>query len=229
NPTQRIYDIPLLSEKENHQLLYAWNETQKEYPKDKCVHELFEEYAEKTPEQTAVVFENESLTYYELNVQANRLAHYLIERGINPDTLVGICVERSLKMIVGVLGILKAGGAYVPIDPGYPQTRIQYMLEDSDIQELLTQESLLKQLPLNEFETGDINNTQNENLINLFCLDTKESKALLQDYPDNNPNPQQLGVTSSHLAYVIYTSGSTGQPKGVLLEHRGLSNTASSQ
>ena len=128
NPEQRISDLPILSEAEKHQVLVEWNETKRDYPKDKCVHQLFEEQVKRTPETVAVVFEDQQLTYRELNSQANQLAHYLKKLGVGPETLVGICVERSLEMIVGLLGILKAGGAYVPLDPGYPKERLGFML-----------------------------------------------------------------------------------------------------
>ena len=130
----------MLSEAEKHQVLVEWNETKRDYPKDKCIHQLFEEQVKRTPEAVAVVFEDQQLTYRELNSQANQLAHYLKKLGVGPETLVGICVERSLEMIVGLLGILKAGGAYVPLDPGYPKERLAFMLEDARVGVLLTQQ-----------------------------------------------------------------------------------------
>ncbi|WP_293106988.1 AMP-binding protein, partial [Moorena sp. SIO3I6] len=124
-----------------------WNDTQVEDPLDKCIHQLFEEQVEKTPEVVAAVFEGEQLTYWELNQRANQLAHYLGSLGVGADTLVGICVERSLEMLVGLLGILKAGGAYVPLDPTYPQERLAFMLSDAQVSLLVTQEKLVTQLP----------------------------------------------------------------------------------
>ena len=131
--------LPLLSEEERRRVLYEWNETGVEYPDNKCIHELFEEQVKKTPKAEAVVFEDASLSYEELNRRANRLAHYLRELGVKPDERVAICVERGLEMVVGLLGILKAGGAYVPLDPEYPVERLRYMLEDSGPVALLTQ------------------------------------------------------------------------------------------
>ncbi|NEO15942.1 MAG: AMP-binding protein [Moorea sp. SIO4G2] len=131
NPETPIFKLPLLTESERHQLLIEWNNTQVDYPKDKCIHQLFEEQAEKIPDAVAVVFEDQKLTYRELNCRGNQLAHYLQSEGVGPEVLVGICVQRSIEMVVGLLGILKAGGAYVPLDPGYPQERLAYMIEDT--------------------------------------------------------------------------------------------------
>ena len=144
DPTAKISDIDILSPEEKHKLLVEWNDTAVDYPKDKCIHQLFEEQVERTPDNVAVVFEGDSLTYRELNEKANCLAHYLQSHGVQTESLVGICVERSLEMIVGLLGILKAGGAYVPIDPTYPHERIAYMIEDSACEVILTQSSLQK-------------------------------------------------------------------------------------
>ena len=200
---QTVGEIPLISEAERHQLLVEWNDTEVDYPQDKCIHQLFEEQVKKSPNAIAVVFQEQELTYQELNNRANRLAHYLISLGVKPETLVGICVERSLEMIVGLLGILKAGGAYMPIDPSYPVERIAYMLEDSAVEILLTQERLLESLPVNTSK--------------LVCLD-KDWEQIKQ-YSDNNP---VTSVSSDNLAYVIYTSGSTGKPKGVLILQKGV-------
>ncbi|NEO93411.1 MAG: AMP-binding protein, partial [Moorea sp. SIO3G5] len=147
NPQLEISKLPLLSKAERHQLLVEWNNTATDYPQDKCIHQLFEEQVERTPDAVAVVFEHEQLTYRQLNNRANQLAHYLRSRGVGPEVLVGICVERSLEMVVGLLGILKAGGAYVPIDPDYPTERIAYMLKDSAVSVLLTQKKLVARLP----------------------------------------------------------------------------------
>ncbi|MDZ8184103.1 MAG: amino acid adenylation domain-containing protein [Nostoc sp. ChiSLP02] len=204
NPQQRLCELSLLTEIERHQLLVEWNDTQVEYPQD-CIHELFEAQVEKTPDAVAVVFENEQLTYRELNAKANQLAHYLQQLGVKPEVLVGIYVERSLDMAIGVLGILKAGGAYVPIDPAYPQERIAFMLEDTQVSVLLTQESLFEQLP--------------ENKARVICLD-KDWENIANTSEENLVN----GVTIANLAYVIYTSGSTGRPKGICLPQRSLMN-----
>jgi non-ribosomal peptide synthetase component F len=138
NPEQRLCELPLLTESDRHQLLVEWNDTQTKYLKDSCIHRLFEEQVEQTPDAIAIVFEDEQLTYRELNIRANKLAHHLQQLGVVPDVLVGICLERSMEMIVGLLGILKAGGAYLPLDPTYPQERLNFMLEDAQISILLT-------------------------------------------------------------------------------------------
>jgi amino acid adenylation domain-containing protein len=203
-------ELALLTASEKHQLLVEWNATQTDYPADKCIHQLFEEQVERTPDAVAVVFEEEQLTYRELNCRANQLSHYLQTVGVEPDVLVGICVERSLEMLVGLLGILKAGGAYVPLDPAYPEERLAYMLSDAQVSMLLTQEKLVTQLPNHQAQ--------------VVCLD-RDWKTISQEC-DENP---LSGSKPDHLAYVIYTSGSTGKPKGVLLAHRGLCNLASAQ
>jgi amino acid adenylation domain-containing protein/non-ribosomal peptide synthase protein (TIGR01720 family) len=204
-PQMPVAKYPILSPAERHQLLVEWNQTQQEYPVDKTIYQLFEEQVVRTPEQTAVVFEGQQLTYDQLNRKANQLAHYLRERGVGPDILVAIACERSLEMIVGILGVLKAGGAYVPLDPSYPPDRLEYMLRDSQSSIVLSQRTLQQRLP------------QHDAL--WIMLDSIE--ALLAPYPDTNP----LSISgASNLAYVIYTSGSTGKPKGVMLEHRGLTN-----
>jgi amino acid adenylation domain-containing protein len=203
NPQQRVSELPLLTQPERHQLLVEWNDTERDYPKDKCIHQLFEEQVEKTPDAVAVVFEEQQLTYRQLNARANQLAHHLKSLGVKPETLVGIWVERSLEMVIGLLGILKAGGAYVPLDPHYPQERLSYILADSGIDVLLTQQSLLPSLPPNQVQT--------------VCLDTNQE--VIEQYSGENV---VVAIDSGNLAYVIYTSGSTGQPKGVLVEHQNV-------
>ena len=200
NPACRLSELPLLTEAERHQLLVEWNDTAADYPRDRCIHQLFEAQVARTPEAVAVVFEDRQLTYAELNARANQLAHHLIALGVGPEVLVGICLERSLELIVGLLGILKAGGAYVPLDPSYPAKRLEFMLHDTQAPVLLTQQGLLEQLP---FYEGRV-----------LCLD--------RDWPEINSRSQDNpapAVTSQSLAYVIYTSGSTGTPKGVAIEH----------
>jgi amino acid adenylation domain-containing protein len=204
NPDQRIGYLPLLTDAEQRQLVSEWNDTRKDYPKDKCIHQLFEEQVENNPEAVAVVSENEQLTYRELNTRANQLAHYLREQGVGPESLVGICVDRSLEMVVGLLGILKAGGAYVPLDPEYPTERLVFTLEDTRAPILLTQARLVEKLPaLNA---------------RLVCLD--------RDWPqiseETEENPESK-VTADNTAYVIYTSGTTGKPKGVMISHHNVS------
>ncbi|WP_026798625.1 non-ribosomal peptide synthetase, partial [Planktothrix prolifica] len=210
NQKETLAELPLLTQLEQKQLLIEWNNTQVDYPVDKCIHQLFEEQVERTPDAVAVTYENESLTYRELNNRANQLAHYLRQNyQIKPDTLVGICVERSLEMIIGILGILKAGAAYLPLDPEYPPERLQFILEDSGILLLLTQGFLKEKLLLT--------NLKNPNQI--LYLDEQSFSPLLTD------NPSSQTKTDS-LAYVIYTSGSTGKPKGVMIENRSIVNLA---
>jgi putative pyridoxal-dependent aspartate 1-decarboxylase len=204
NPQQRVSELPLLTESERHQLLVEWNNTEEEYPQ-KCLHQLFEEQVEKTPDAVAVVFEDQQLTYRQLNAKANQLARYLQHLGVKPEMLVGICVERSLEMVIGLLAILKAGGVYVPLDPHYPQERLSYMIADSGVAVLLTQSSLLPSLP--------------EHQAQIVHIDT-DGETIGQYSQDN----LEVGVGSENLAYVIYTSGSTGKPKGVMNAHQGIVN-----
>ncbi|MBD0310886.1 MAG: AMP-binding protein, partial [Microcoleus sp. T1-bin1] len=150
NPDRRIEELPLLGEKERHQLLVEWNDTCADYPSDRCIHQLFEAQVERTPDAIAVVFEDQKLTYGELNKRANQVAHYLQQLGVKSEVLVGICTERSLDMIVGLLGILKAGGAYVPLDPSYPLERIAYILSDARVKILVTEQKMLALLPEQE-------------------------------------------------------------------------------
>ncbi|RQH23956.1 non-ribosomal peptide synthetase, partial [Okeania hirsuta] len=205
NPHISISELPLLTDKERHQLLVEWNNTQAEYPKDKCIHQLFEEQVERTPDAVAVVFEDRQLTYHQLNCQANQLAHYLQTLGVAPEVLVGICVERSLEMIVGLLGILKAGGAYLPLDPSYPAERLSYILEDAAVPILVATKSVLSNLPQHQAK--------------VVCLD--RDLETLPSSQESTDNPA-MAVTPDNLAYVIYTSGSTGQPKGVLISHQNV-------
>jgi amino acid adenylation domain-containing protein len=200
NPEARVSQLSLLTKFEKQQLLGDWNNIHENYLQDKCIHQLFEEQVERTPHNVAVVFENNSLTYQQLNTRANQLAHYLQELGVKPDELVGIGVERSLEMIVGILGILKAGGAYVPLDPEYPQERLNFMLEDSQVKVLVTQAKLVESIPQHQAQ--------------LICLDTDWEK-IAQNITSN----PESGVKPDNLTYIIYTSGSTGKPKGVLVNH----------
>ena len=199
--------LPVLTEQEKQQILIEWNETEADYPDDKCIHELFEQRVKEAPDATAVVFETQQLSYDELNRKANQLARYLQKSGVGPEVIVGISMERSADMIVAMLGALKAGGAYVPIDPNYPQERIEYMINDSQLSVLLTQERLQSSMPTSDAE--------------IVCIDSEWS-AIEGEAAENLENQTNV----ANLAYVIYTSGSTGRPKGTLLNHIGFSNFA---
>ena len=205
DPEQRISQLPLLTEAERHQLLVEWNDTAVEYPRDRCIHQLFEEQVERSPEATALVYEAQQLTYGELNARANRLAHHLRTLGVGPEVLVGVCLERSIELVVAMLAILKAGGAYVPLDPSYPAERLAFMLEDTRAPVLLTEQRSLAKLPIYTGHT--------------VCLD--RDAARIAQHPETSPPPS---ANPTNLAYVIYTSGSTGKPKGVMIEQRGLCN-----
>ncbi|MCA2909509.1 MAG: amino acid adenylation domain-containing protein, partial [Microcystis sp. M034S1] len=207
NPQQTIGELPLLTESEKQQLLVEWNQTQTSYPDHYCIHQLFEEQVKRTPEAVAVVYSEQQLTYNELNCRANQLAHYLQSLGVKPEQLVGICLERSLDMIVGLLAILKAGGAYVPLDPEYPTERLLYILQDAQIRVLLTQKHLIAGLPKHQSE--------------IVCLDTDWS--FITQAQESNPCCE---VQPENLAYAIYTSGSTGKPKGVMIQHSSVVNLA---
>lgn len=207
NSEQIIATIGLLPEAER-QLLQKWNQTKANYPQDFCIHQLVEAQVAKTPDAIAVVFEDKQITYRELNDRANQLAAYLIALGVKPEIKVGICIERSLEMIIGLLGILKAGGAYVPIDPAYPLERIAFVLQDAQIFVLVTQASLTSKLP--------------EHTAKLVCLDSDWSEIAKSRATDS------IEIEPDNLAYVIYTSGSTGKPKGVLIPHRNAVNLLNS-
>ncbi|NER45916.1 MAG: amino acid adenylation domain-containing protein, partial [Symploca sp. SIO1A3] len=204
-PQETVGRLPLLTERERRQLLVEWNDTAVDYPQDQCIHQLFEAQVEKTPDAVAVVFESQQLTYTQLNERANQLAHYLQGLGVKPETVVGICMERSVEMVVGLLGILKAGGAYLPLDPNYPQERLKFMLSDAQVSVLLTQAQLSEALPVNDTE--------------LLCID-RDWFTIARTPTDNLHNR----VSSDHLAYVIYTSGSTGTPKGAMISHSAICN-----
>lgn len=206
NPDRSISDLSVCTDAERRQLLIEWNDTERDYPSDRCVHELFEQQVERSPDAVAVAFEDKWLTYRELNTRADKLAHCLKKLGVGPEKLVGIYVERSLDMVVGLLAILKAGGAYVPLDPAYPKERLAFMLHDAQVQIILTQQSLLTRLP-----TGD--------QTRVLCLDKDWTEVAERPYtrPRIVPKPENI-------AYVIYTSGSTGKPKGVEVSHRAMVN-----
>ncbi len=204
-PKQPLSELPLLTETERQQLLIEWNDTTTKYPQEQCIHQLFEAQVKRTPDAVAVVFEEEQLTYQELNLRANQLAHYLQTLDIGPEILVGIYMERSLEMVVGLLGVLKAGGAYVPLDPQLPPDRLAFILAETHSPVLLTQQQLAEKLP----ELGT----------HVICLDTS-----WKDFAQASQENCVSKVIAEDLVYVIFTSGSTGQPKGVAIEHRQLFN-----
>lgn len=203
-PHAPALSLSILPESERREAIELFNATHAPFPQEKTIHELFEEQVERTPDAVAVVYEGQSLTYTELNNKANQLARHLRGRGIGPDQLVGVCVERSLELVVGLFGILKAGGAYVPLDPDYPSERLAHMLKDAAPRVLLTQERLRRGLPDSAAEVISLDGDWNG----------------IVDQPTHNLELTGVALRSHHLAYVIYTSGSTGQPKGVMIEHR---------
>jgi amino acid adenylation domain-containing protein len=218
DPDQLVATLPLLAEPEKHQLLVEWNDTVADYPRDSCIHELFETQVERRPEAIAVQFEGKQLTYRELNSRANQLAHYLQGLGVGPEKLVGICVERSVEMVVGLLGILKSGGAYVPLDPAYPEERLRFMLEDAQVSVLITQEKLVGDGGWKLNDTGPRSSVRGPQM-KMVYLDKDQEKIVHQ----REENPEN-GATAQNLAYVIYTSGSMGTPKGVQIMHRSVIN-----
>jgi amino acid adenylation domain-containing protein len=201
DPDQHVSTLPLMTPTERHQILIEWNDTRAGDAKESCIHQLFEAQLEQTPEAVAVVWAEQKFTYSDLNTRANQLAHYLRKHGVGPEVLVGICVERSIEMIVGLLGILKAGGAYVPLDATYPRERLAFMLEDARVPVLLTQRRLVERLPAQGVE--------------IVCLDA-DWEVISRESKENPTS----SATADNLAYVIYTSGSTGKPKGVAIQHR---------
>ncbi|MDB6019201.1 MAG: Glutamate-semialdehyde aminotransferase [Pedosphaera sp.] len=205
NPRQRLSDLKMLSPIELGQLLMDWSLTVTNYPRTRCIHEVFEEQAARTPDAEALVFEGRKLTYQQLNQRANHLAHQLREHDVGPETLVAICAERSLEMVVGLLAILKAGGAYVPLDPAYPSERLAFMLQDTQAPVLLTQQHLAANLPPHQ--------------ATVIYLDTHQTQSSSTLLASESP---RSGATADNLAYVMYTSGSTGKPKGTTIPHRGV-------
>ncbi len=198
--------LEILDDGEREQVLLEFNQTASPYPDDVCIQQLFEDQVERTPDRIALAFGSQHLTYAQLNARANQVANYLRARGVGPEVPVAICMERCLEMVVALLGILKAGAAYVPIDPAYPEERLAFILEDARARVLLTTAALRERMP----EPG----------VRLICLDA-DWELIIGESRNNPP----IIAAAGNLAYVIYTSGSTGQPKGVMVEHRGLSNT----
>jgi len=204
NPHRCLHELPWLTSAERQQLLVEWNQTQVAYQPE-AIHRLIEAQVARSPHTPAVIFEQESLTYEELNQRANQLAHYLQAQGVEPDGLVGVYLHRSVDLVVALLAILKAGGAYVPLDPEYPRSRLAFLLSDTQVSIILTHHALVETLP--------------DHSAQVVCLD--DEQLAIASYPHANPSSS---VTPEHLAYVIYTSGSTGQPKGVMNTHQGLCN-----
>lgn len=205
DPQRRLSDLPLLTAQARRQLLWEFNATRITYSRSLLVHERFEQQVEQTPDAMAVFFEGEQLSYEELNGRANRLAHHLRSLGVRPDTLVGIYMERSIEMVIAVLGIFKAGGGYLPLDPAYPKERLAFMLEECQSPVLLTQQHLLDDLPRHQAR--------------VICMDSDWQEIARQSSAN-----LESGVTGENIAYAIYTSGSTGKPKGVTLPQRALMN-----
>jgi len=205
NPDEQVSRLRLLTEAERDRVLFEWNDTRRDYGKDSPIHLAFAEQAERTPEAVAIRFEQDGLTYRELNERANQIGRYLRELGVGPEVLVGILLERSTEMLVGLLGVLKAGGAYVPLDPTSPAGRLSLFIQDAGLSVVLTRQSLKESVPACDAK--------------LICMDA-DWKAIAQESVEN----LEGGVSVENLAYIVYTSGSTGRPKGVLVEHRQLSN-----
>ncbi|MFC5771167.1 AMP-binding protein, partial [Thauera sinica] len=210
--------LDVLPAAEREQVVSGWNATAKPYPLARCVHELFESQAARTPQAPAVRFGGESLGYGELNARANRLAHHLASLGVGPEVRVALCVERGFHMVTGLLAVLKAGGAYVPLDPAYPGDRLAYMLADSEPAVVLSQGAAR---PVIEAQLAALA-AAGQRVPAL--LDLAADAGAWAGAPETNRVPDDLGLDARHLAYVIYTSGSTGRPKGVMIEHRGLVN-----
>ena len=216
-PHMPVRQLEILPLEERQQLLVEWNATESPYRGDVCLHQVFEEQVEKTPEATAVIYEDRSLSYRELNHHANQLAHYLISLGVKPDDRVVVCLERSLGMLIALLGTLKAGGAYLPLDPSYPCERLGQIMQDAEPKLLLSDatgrealdQKLLQGVTVLELDTAG----QRESLPSAWA-----------SMPASNPDSRAIGLTSHHAVYVLYTSGSSGTPKGVVNQHRSLIN-----
>src|SRR6202046_4648078 len=213
-PHAPVHQLEVLPAAERLVLLEQWNRTEAPYPKDRCVHELFEEQVARNPAAIALVFEEQTLSYAELNARANRLARHLVQLGVRADERVALCVERSLEMVVGLLAVLKAGGAYVPLAPTYPPERLTYMLEDAAPRVLLTHAPARATL-----QTAQVVAAASP-----VVLDLLADASLWAGESDADLDPRTLGLNSHHLAYVLYTAGSTGVPKGVMVEHCNLMN-----
>ena len=205
DPGTGIGDLQILTDAERHGLLVEFNDSRTDYPKDKCIHQLFEDQVRRTPRNIAVAFEEQQLTYAELNARANRLAHHLQALGVGPEVPVAICMGRCPELVVGLLGILKAGGAYVPLDPAYPVERLTFMITDARAAVVLTRGQM----------------TENLSRQGIQAVDQDLDRDAIASTSEENPI---TATTARNLAYILYTSGSTGQPKGVMVEHAGLCN-----
>lgn len=214
-PDTPLHALPWLTATERQQLLVEWNDTAVPHPLDHCVHQLFELHAARTPDATALVYKGQALSYGELNRRANQVAHHLMKRGAGPERIVGICIERSLEMVIGLLAIFKAGAAYLPLDANYPQERLAFIAEDADIALLLTQEQFVGRLPQAAFMTSR-SPYPHRTLVRL----DRDAQLIAAECDQNPENRGQ----AAHLAYLLYTSGSTGEPKGVAVTHRSLTN-----
>ena len=203
NPDGRIAALPLMSTRERQQILIDWNATKTPYPREQCIHQLFEEQARQRPDSVAIVCNDREMTYGDLNRRANQLAHYLRKHGVGPDVIVGLALDRSFDMIVGLLGILKAGGAYLPLDGSYPHERLLFMLEQSNVKIIVSQKHVAVDLP--------------DSAVTVIALDDESHQ--IRSEPDHDA---QIVSEPENLAYVMYTSGSTGQPKGVSVVHRNV-------
>jgi amino acid adenylation domain-containing protein len=218
DPEQRLSQLPLLTEAERRQVLIEWHGDTREYAKEDCLHERFEAQAQRRAEAVAVVCEDQQLTYGELNARANQLAHYLMRLGVGAESLVGICVQRSVEMVVGILGVLKAGAAYVPLDAAYPEERLALMLRDSEAAVVLTEQRVVEKLlggRKAESGTGAAAGMQRQ--VKIICLDT-DWELVASESKEN----AGCAIGPDNVAYVIYTSGSTGAPKGVLVTHHNV-------
>ncbi len=209
-PGTRIAELDMLGAAERHTLLHVWNDTAADYPRELCIHQLFEAQVLRTPDAIALSCADASLSYAALNRRANRLAHLLLEKGMARDQLVGICLERSIDSVVAVLATLKAGAAYVPLDPAYPLARLSYVVQDAALKIVVTQSAIATRMPFAEQNT--------------LCLDDAGVRQALASQAETDIDAGSLGLEPGNLAYVIYTSGSTGRPKGVRAEHRAMVN-----
>jgi amino acid adenylation domain-containing protein len=213
-PETSVFSQPMLGDKEQHKVLIEWNRKNNDYPGEKCLHELFEEQAKLQGDNTALVYENQSLSFLQLNHQANKIARFLLDQKISiPECKIGICLERSLDLVIAILAVLKAGAAYVPLDPEYPEERLDFLVKDAQLTYIISEESVLSKSEI----FSDLTT---------LCIDNEKIQQDIQLQGNANICSRNLGLKSTSLAYIIYTSGSTGKPKGVMIEHRSVVNLA---